>query len=78
MSTTEVDEIEAKIRLLSREQRADLIRALIDELDAPGDPNFQQAWVEEARRRRREVAEGKAQPVSGERVFANLRARLRQ
>lgn len=73
-----VTEIEAKIRALSREDKADLVKSLIAELDGPADAEVQRVWLEEAQRRYREVVEGKVQPVPAERVFANLRDRLKQ
>ena len=73
---TVVAEIAAKIRTLSIEDKADLIRSLIAELDGPSDPGVERAWLEEAQRQHREAIEGKVQPVPGERVFAKLRARL--
>jgi putative addiction module component (TIGR02574 family) len=76
--STVVAEIEAKIRTLSLEDKTDLVRALIAELDGPTDPGVERAWLEEAQRRYREVVEGKVKPVSGERVFENLRARLKR
>jgi len=76
--STAVAEIEAKIRELSPEDKADLVRSLIVELDAPADADVERAWLEEAKRRHREVVEGKVQPVPGEKVFANLRARLKK
>ena len=76
--STVIAEIEAKIRELSLEDRMDLIRSLIAELDGPADAGVEAAWLEEAQRRHREVVEGKVQPVPGERVFSNLRARLKQ
>jgi putative addiction module component (TIGR02574 family) len=76
--STVVAEIEAKIRSLSLEDKTDLVRALIAELDGPADPGVERAWLEEAQRRYREVVEGKVKPVSGERVFENLRARLKR
>lgn len=75
--STVTAEIEAKIRQLSPDEKADLIRFLIAELDAPADADVEAAWVKEAQRRHREVVEGKVQPVPGERVFANLRDRLK-
>jgi hypothetical protein len=74
--STVVAEIEAKIRSLSLEDKAELLRTMIAELDGPSDPTVERLWLEEAQRRYREVIEGKAQPVPGERVFANLRSRL--
>jgi len=76
--STAVAEIEAKIRELSLEDRADLIRSLIAELDGPPDTDVEAAWLKEAQRRHREIVEGKVQPIPGERVFANLRARLKR
>ena len=76
--STVVAEIEAKIRSLSLEDKTELIRALIAELDGPSDPGVERAWLEEAQRRHQEVVDGKVQPVSGERVFANLHARLKR
>jgi len=74
--STDVAEIQAKIRSLTIEDKTELIRTLIAELDGPADPDVERAWLEEAQRRYREVVEGKVQPVPGDRVFANLRARL--
>ena len=76
--STATAEIEAKIRELSPDEKADLIRSLIAELDGPPDADVEVAWVKEAQRRHREVIEGKVQPVSGERAFANLRERLKR
>ena len=71
-----VEELEARIRALSPDDRVELLRALIAELDGPPDADVESAWLEEARRRHREIVEGTVQPVSGDRVFENLRARL--
>ena len=76
--STAVAEIEAKIRELSLEDKVDLVRSLITEFDGPADADVEHAWLEEAKRRHREVVEGKVQPVPGERVFANLHMRLKQ
>ena len=76
--STAIAEIEAKIRALSFEDKADLIRSLIAELDGPPDADVENAWLIEAQRRHREIVEGKVQPIPGERVFANLRARLKR
>jgi len=76
--STAVAEIEAKIRALSPDEKADLIRSLIAELDGPPDAAVEAAWLKEAQRRHREVVEGKVQPIAGEQVFANLRARLKR
>jgi putative addiction module component (TIGR02574 family) len=74
----DVAEIEAKIRALSPEERAELIRALIADLDGPADDGAEQAWLEEAEKRHRELIDGKVQGIPGERVFENLRSRLKR
>lgn len=76
--STDVAEIEAKIRSLSPEDRIELLRALIAHLDGPAEADVEQAWLAEAQRRYREVVEGKVRPVPGARVFENLRSRLKR
>ena len=74
----DVAEIEAKIRALSPDEKAELIRSLIADLDGPEDTGVEQAWLDEAERRHRELLDGKVQGIPGERVFENLRARLKR
>jgi hypothetical protein len=73
-----VEKIAEEIRSLTAAQKAELLRSLIAELDSPADADVEGAWLEEARRRHRELVEGKVEGVPGERVFENLRARLRR
>jgi putative addiction module component (TIGR02574 family) len=73
-----VEKIEEEIRSLSAVEKVELLRSLIAELDAPADADVERAWLEEAQRRHRELVEGKVKGVPGERVFENLRARLRR
>lgn len=75
---SDVAQIEAKIRSLSFEDKTELLRALIGELDGPADTNVEQAWLVEAQRRHREIDEGKVQPVPAQQVFDRLRARLKK
>ena len=75
--STNVAEIEAKIRSLTLEDKTELIRFLIADLDGPADADVESAWVVEAQRRHREIVEGKVEPVPAQRVFQNLRARLK-
>jgi hypothetical protein len=71
-----VKEIEQEIRALSGEEKIELLRSLIDELDAPADPNVERAWLETSQRRYRELVEGNVKGVPGALVFRRLRARL--
>ena len=74
----EMAEIEASIQALSAEEKAELIRALIADLDGPADADVENAWRQEAKRRHRGIVEGKAQTVPGDRVFENLHNRLKR
>ena len=74
--TADIAEIEAKVRALSPEDKTRLLRVLVSEFDGPSDADVERAWIEEAKRRQRELNDGSVQAVPGERVFANLRARL--
>jgi hypothetical protein len=76
--STNVTEIEAKIRSLTLEDKTELIRFLIADLDGPADADVERAWLLEAQRRHREIVEGKVEPVPAQRVFQNLRARLKK
>jgi len=71
-----VREIEQDIRALSNEEKLQLLRTLLAELDAPADPNVERAWLETSQRRYRELLEGKVQGVPGPLVFERLRARF--
>ena len=71
-----VAELEAEIRSLNADDKTDLIRALLAELDGPAEADVERAWIEEAQRRHREIIDGTVQPVPADRVFENLRARL--
>lgn len=73
-----IEDIEKDIRDLNAEQKRDLLRALIDELDAPPDPEVEKAWLEASQRRFRELVEGEVEGVPGEQVMDRLRSRLRR
>lgn len=73
-----ISEIEEKVRSLSVEDKAELIRMLIADLDGPSDADADRAWLAEAERRNVELAEGKVRPVPGEQVFEALRMRLKR
>lgn len=71
-----VKDLEREIRKLGSEDKLELIRALIAELDSPADMNVERAWLETSQRRYRELVEGKVQGVPGPLVFERLRKRL--
>ena len=76
--STDIAEIEAKIRALSLEDKTELIRSLISELDGPADADVERAWAIEAERRHREIVEGKVKTIPAREVFQSLRARLKK
>jgi Putative addiction module component len=57
----ELKEIERDIQALSDEQRFDLLRSLIADLDGPADADVEEAWLAEAERRDRELESGTVQ-----------------
>lgn len=72
-----IEDIERDIRALSGEEKRELLRSLIAELDTPADPDVEKAWLEASQRRYRELVEGKVKGVPGPLVFERLRSRLR-
>lgn len=74
--TRAVKDIEADIRSLSKDEKSELLRSLIAELDAPADPDVERAWLETSQRRYRELIEGRVKGIPGPLVFERLRSRL--
>ena len=73
-----VSEIEKEIRGLERDDQEQLLRALLEELDGPPDPNVERAWLEEAQRRSRELDTGAADAIPADEVFAKARDQLKR
>lgn len=71
-----VKDIAQDIRTLNGEERIELLRALIAELDAPADPDVERVWLEASQRRYRELIEGKVEGVPGSLVSERLRTKL--
>lgn len=71
-----ITDIERDIRELDTDQKLELLRALVAELDGPSDANTEQAWLETSQRRYRELVEGKVSGIPGPLVFERLRSRL--
>ncbi len=71
-----IDDIENEIRALSADDRMQLLRDLIADLDGAMDENVEKAWLKEVERRYKELKEGTVEPVPAEEVFAQARMRL--
>lgn len=75
-----IEQIEADALGLPASERARLAQRLIESLDGDleEDPTeVELAWQAEIQRRLEEHRSGQVQPISGDEVFARVRARLR-
>lgn len=70
-------DVERDARALSARERAQLLQALILDLDAPLESNVDGAWLAESERRLDRIEAGEVDPVSGAEVLADARARLK-
>ncbi|MEO0422976.1 MAG: addiction module protein [Pseudomonadota bacterium] len=70
------EQIQSDIASLTREERLELLRSLMSELDGPSVPGAEERWAEEAQRRLKEIEEGRVKPVPGELVFERIRKQL--
>jgi Putative addiction module component len=73
-----VSEIEAEIRALEPNDQEHLLKALLEELDGPADPDVDRAWLEEAQRRSRELDSGAVETIPANEVIAKARADLKR
>lgn len=72
--TIPVEVLEAEVLSLPAPLRSRLLDRLIASLDA--DPEWEEAWAQEADRREAEIASGKAVWIPGEEAVARIRAKL--
>jgi hypothetical protein len=70
-------EVERDARALTGRERAQLLQALIRDLDAPFEDNVDGAWLEEAERRLDRIEAGDVTPLAGADVIAEAKARLK-
>jgi putative addiction module component (TIGR02574 family) len=70
-------DIERDILELNQKERAALLRKLIDDLDAPGDPNAEIAWLKESERRLGEIESGTAKTFSADDVIKEARTLMK-
>jgi hypothetical protein len=65
-----VSEIVREIRAREPDDQEYLLRALVEELDGPPDAGVEQAWLEAAQRRSRELDSGAVEAIPAEEVLA--------
>jgi len=70
-------DIEQDILELNQKERAELLRKLIDDLDAPGDANSEAAWLKESERRLGEVENVTARTFPADDVIKEARTLLK-
>jgi Putative addiction module component len=58
-----VSEIETETRALDPNDQEQLLWALLEELDGAADPDVDRAWLDEARRRSRELDFAAVEPI---------------
>jgi len=73
-----ISETEREIRSLARPEQERFLRALLEELDGPADPDAEQAWRDEVQRRSAEFDAGLVKSVPAHEVFESVRSRLKQ
>ena len=72
-----IEELESEIRELAPDDRVQLIRDLIADLDGAPDPDIERAWLEETERRYEEMQNGNVEGVAAKEVFAEARRQLK-
>ncbi|APW45371.1 addiction module protein [Rhodoferax antarcticus] len=66
--------IQQSILGLPKSERAHLVHLLLDSLDAPSEPDIQDIWLSEARRRADDIDAGRVKLVSGEQLERQVQA----
>lgn len=70
--------IEQEMLSLPAHERIELIDRLIESLNLPSDPEIDRLWAEEGEKRFSELETGSITPISGNKVFSNIRSVLHQ
>ncbi|HVN29158.1 MAG TPA: addiction module protein [Candidatus Binataceae bacterium] len=71
-------EIEAEITKLPKRARLRLVRKILDGMESANEREVAQAWLEEVRRREKDLAEGRDEEISYEQAMSEVRAALRR
>ena len=73
-----LSQIQDEIQSLSVTEKELLLRSLWEHLDGPADPDVDASWLEEARRRDRELDDGVVQAIPADEVFKRIEASLKK
>lgn len=73
-----ISELEAEVRSLAPPEQERLLRALLEELDGPVDPDADRSWLEEVQRRSAALDAGLMTSSPAEEVFERVRSHLKQ
>lgn len=76
MSSVSLNKVRAEALELPEADRAALAKDLLTSLDGVPDPEAEQAWDKEIRRRLEEIDSGKSVTISAEDVFQRIWQRL--
>lgn len=74
--STDLERLAIELLGLPASSRAKLAKQLIASLDETESPDAQDRWIEVAKRRAAEIAEGKVECIPAEDVFRELREEL--
>ncbi len=74
--STAINELTSEVMALPPDERALLAQRLWDSLGDFVNPEFEQAWLEEAEKRWHEIVEGRVQCIPAEEVMKKARASL--
>jgi putative addiction module component (TIGR02574 family) len=72
------EEIMGAAMALSPDEREMLAEHLIESLDPEDQDTINRLWVDEAKRRLKEIEDGVVEPIPGEEVMRRLRSRYKQ
>lgn len=71
------EQLEATALTLSRQEKAALALALINDLESAEDPNVEQLWIAEVESRLAAYEAGSLKTIPGEEAFAEIRRLLK-
>lgn len=71
-----LSELRQEIQALSPEEREELLRGIIEDLDGPPDTGVAEAWEAEIKRRIADIDAGRVEMVPGEEALKRVRSEV--